>query len=320
VLSWNETTDAWTCTSVSGTGGVTGTGVSGQAAYWTGTSTIAGENQLAVSRGGSGAGTFTTNGVLYGNTTSAFGVTAAGTSGQFLVANGSGIPTFVSMSSDVTITNAGVATIATDAVALTTDTTGNYVQSITNGSGISGGNGGSEGAALTLALGALTADWNQTGAFTISLNNVGAGLKMLENGGTPTLFGIFDVADLSSADKTYTFPDLTGTVALTANNLGAFAATTSAQLSGVLSDETGSGGVAVFSSSPLITTPTIRTSGTFDTATATDDRILVSVTTGGAAGFYHTTNLSVFSFCEGNSKCIRADTSDFGRLCLDKFL
>lgn len=47
-----------------------------------------------------------------------------------------------------------------------------------------------------------------------------------------------------------------GTVAYTSNNLSAFAATTSAQLAGVLSDETGSG-LAVFGTSPTLTTPTI---------------------------------------------------------------
>ncbi len=49
------------------------------------------------------------------------------------------------------------ATIVADSVALGTDTTGNYVASITNGSYITGGNGGSEGAALTLAVDAATA-------------------------------------------------------------------------------------------------------------------------------------------------------------------
>jgi hypothetical protein len=48
------------------------------------------------------------------------------------------------------------ATVAADTVALGTDTTGNYVASITNGSYITGGNGGSEGAALTLAVDATT--------------------------------------------------------------------------------------------------------------------------------------------------------------------
>lgn len=46
---------------------------------------------------------------------------------------------------------ASVQAVGNDAVALTTDTTGSYVASITNGAGISGGDGGSEGAALTLA-------------------------------------------------------------------------------------------------------------------------------------------------------------------------
>ncbi len=47
-----------------------------------------------------------------------------------------------------------------------------------------------------------------------------------------------------------------GTVAFTSNNLSAFASTTSAQLAGVLSDETGTGAF-VLGTSPTITTPTI---------------------------------------------------------------
>jgi hypothetical protein len=49
-----------------------------------------------------------------------------------------------------------------------------------------------------------------------------------------------------------------GTAAYTQNNLSVFAATTSAQLAGVLSDETGSG-LAVFSTSPTLTTPNLGT-------------------------------------------------------------
>lgn len=49
-------------------------------------------------------------------------------------------------------------TIAANSVALGTDTTGNYVASITNGSYITGGNGGSEGAALTLSVDATSAN------------------------------------------------------------------------------------------------------------------------------------------------------------------
>ena len=49
-------------------------------------------------------------------------------------------------------------TIAANSVALGTDTTGNYVASISNGSYITGGNGGSEGAALTLSVDATDAN------------------------------------------------------------------------------------------------------------------------------------------------------------------
>ena len=50
---------------------------------------------LTVAQGGTGAGTFTANGILFGNGTSAIGATAVGTSGHVLTSNGSGVaPTF----------------------------------------------------------------------------------------------------------------------------------------------------------------------------------------------------------------------------------
>lgn len=72
---------------------------------------------------------------------------------------------------------------------------------------------------------------------------------------------------------------ITGTVSATAlqeganavpnatDHLGFFAATTSAQLAGVLSDETGGAGVAVFSTAPTLTDPILNTT----TALASDD-------------------------------------------------
>ncbi len=247
VLSWNESLDLWSCTSIAGVGGVTGSATTGQAAFWSGTSTIAGENQLATSRGGTGvngsaaangslligngtgytlatltqgtgitvtngagsitiastlgtsidlttevtgtlpvgnggtgATTFTANGVLYGNTTGAVQVTAAGTNGQLLLGVTAGAPTFATMSSDATITNAGVLTIAANAVALTTDTTGNYVANVANGNGIAGGSAGSEGAALTLAIDLLdSADGAGAVASNSGLEFQGAGSNEL---------------------------------------------------------------------------------------------------------------------------------------------
>ena len=78
-----------------------------------------------------------------------------------------------------------------------------------------------------------------------------------------------------TADRTITFPDSTGTVALTSDititgssKLSAFAATTSAELAGVISDETGSG-VLVFGTSPLLTTPILK---------SPEERLTVSAT------------------------------------------
>jgi hypothetical protein len=72
-----------------------------------------------------------------------------------------------------------------------------------------------------------------------------------------------------------------GTVAYTANKLSVFAATTSSELAGIISDETGSGSL-VFATSPTLVTPTLGA------ATAT------SIT--GASG-----NLSITAFAGNNS-------------------
>jgi hypothetical protein len=59
-----------------------------------------------------------------------------------------------------------------------------------------------------------------------------------------------------TADQTITLPDATGTVALTNNKLNAFAATSSSELAGVISDETGTGAL-VFANTPTLVTPNI---------------------------------------------------------------
>lgn len=60
----------------------------------------------------------------------------------------------------------------------------------------------------------------------------------------------------NTASRTYIFQDAAGTIAQSTNNLGFFAATTSAQLAGIISDETGSGAL-VFATSPALTTPAL---------------------------------------------------------------
>lgn len=107
---------------------------------------------LPVSNGGTGAATFTTNGVLFGNGTSALQATVAPTSGQLLVGNVSGVPVFVSVTGDIVIDNTGATTIQANSVTLGTDTAGNYVASVAGDSQISVSGSGSESAAVTLSV------------------------------------------------------------------------------------------------------------------------------------------------------------------------
>lgn len=88
----------------------------------------------------------------------------------------------------------------------------------------------------------------------------------------------------ATANRAWNLPNADGTVALLTNKLSDLAATSSAELAGVISDETGSGSL-VFGTSPVIGTATARGGITADTATATDDRLVYAVTTGGGARF-----------------------------------
>ena len=54
-------------------------------------------SNITVGNGGTGVGTFTTNGILYGNTTGSLKVTAAGTEGQVLQAGAGGVPVFAGL-------------------------------------------------------------------------------------------------------------------------------------------------------------------------------------------------------------------------------
>src|SRR3990167_9417085 len=60
---------------------------------------VSASSTLSVAYGGTGANTFATNGILYGNTKEALQVTAAGTGGNILMAGGSGVPGWVATTS-----------------------------------------------------------------------------------------------------------------------------------------------------------------------------------------------------------------------------
>jgi hypothetical protein len=131
---------------------------------------------------------------------------ASGTSAQVVIANASGIPTYTTLTGDVTISNTGVTSIAADSVALGTDTTGNYVATITGGTGVTSTAATTgEGTTHTLSIGqevgtsasvtfanlTLTGDLTVSGT-TTSINtatlNVADNIVVLNNDvtGSPT--------------------------------------------------------------------------------------------------------------------------------------
>ena len=78
----------------------------------------------------------------------------SGTAGQVIIANASGVPTYTTLSGDVTVNSSGVASIAANSVALGTDTTGNYMSDVSAGTGISVSHTPSEGSSATVSLNA----------------------------------------------------------------------------------------------------------------------------------------------------------------------
>lgn len=97
-------------------------------------------------------------------------------------------------------------TIAANSVALGNDTTGNYVASITNGSFLTGGDGGSEGAALTLGVDATSANTASKVVARDASGNFSAGTITATLSGTATNALNIEVdADTTSATTYLTF-------------------------------------------------------------------------------------------------------------------
>jgi hypothetical protein len=81
------------------------------------------------------------------------------------------------------------------------------------------------------------------------------GIGQLTIAGNLTTTGAYNLTLATTGNTSLTLPT-SGTLTTTANNLSAFAATTSAQLAAVINDETGTGKL-VFATSPTLITPTI---------------------------------------------------------------
>ncbi len=135
----------------------------------------------------SGTGNFTTTGTITAGTLAVgtaytFPITD-GTNGQALVTNGAGVVSWSTISGSGAVDSVS----NSDGTLTISPTTGNVIASLNLGNANT---------------------WTAVQSFPAS------GVKILEGGSSPTLYGIFAVDDLSSSNKTYTFPDASGTVAL----------------------------------------------------------------------------------------------------------
>ena len=122
-----------------------------------------------------------------------------------------------------------------------------------------------------LAPSNLTGPITSVGSATTIASQTGTGTKFVVDTSptivTPTLSG----ATVAGTINGTTIPS-TKTLVVTTDKLSALAATTSAELAGVISDETGSGAL-VFGTSPTLTTPVISSivnTGTLTLPTSTD--------------------------------------------------
>lgn len=188
---------------------------------------------LDVANGGTGAGIFAANGLVFGNGSSALQATAAGTSGQLLIADASGVPRFRTVTGDATISDTGAFTITSipnNSVVLGTDTTGDYIQNLGTLTGLtaSGNSGESSTPSLSVVYGS-GANNAAAGANTFTCTS---GTGNLTGGGTTVTIGIsgtacaaLDTAAAVSFGTSVTTPIVTSSGALSLSSTGANALT-----------------------------------------------------------------------------------------------
>lgn len=171
------------------------------------------KNVLPIASGGTNRASFTVNGVVLGNGTSALNVTAAGTSGQFLQANPSGLPRFVSMTGDATMTttigpDSAVLVIANKAVSfgkIQDVSTGIVVGRLTAGSGSVEQITTATLATALMATGninpstTLTGDVTGTGTGSIATTIASLAFSKLQQGSALSVLGVAGTSAASVA-------------------------------------------------------------------------------------------------------------------------
>lgn len=178
---------------------------------------------------------------------------ALGTPASGVLTNATGLP----ISTGVSGLGANVA------IFLGTPSSANLINAVTDETGTGSIVFSTSPTLVTPTLGVASA--TSINKLTITAPATSATLT-LANGSTLATSGAFSTTITATANTSVTLPT-TGTLATTAN-LSQFSSTTSAQLAGVISDETGTGNL-VFSNSPTLVSPTLGTpaSGTLTNAT-----------------------------------------------------
>lgn len=267
-----------------GGGGVTGSGSTGKLAKFTGASAVG--DSIA-----SETGTVLTVANIV-NAVTGYQVNGVALGISNIGGLGTGVATFLATPSSANLaaavtneTGSGALVFATSPALVTPDIGTPSAATLTNATGLPVSTGISGLAAGVAAFLATPSSANLATAVT---DETGSGALVFAN--TPTLVTpVLGVATATSVNKvaitapgtsatltiangktltvsntlTFTGTDSSsvafgagGTVAYVANNLSVFAATTSAQLAGVISDETGSGAL-VFATSPTLVTPVL---------------------------------------------------------------
>jgi hypothetical protein len=187
--------------------------------------------------------------------------TAAETPNAIVRRDGNGQANFTTASSTAAAAaiyataTGGSGTFAIDASG--TNGSNGFAARSVSGSGALLTSGSSLGAQINSNTGSDIAAFQNASTTAFAVERVNGILRWIKDSYT----GRLTVATLT-ANRTWTLPNESGTLALTANKLSAFAATTSAELAGVISDETGSGSL-VFGTSPSISSPVISGAASF---------------------------------------------------------
>jgi len=160
---------------------------------------------------------------------------------------------------------------------------------------------------VTVAPSNLTGPITSVGSATAIASQTGTGTKFVVDTSPTLVTPVLGVATATSINGT-TIPS-TKTLVVTTDKISALAATTSAELAGVISDETGSGAL-VFGTSPTIANPTVTGTFTAGGSAGTSGYVLSTTGTGiqwiaapsglpsqtGNTGKYLTTNGSAASW------------------------